>query len=213
MMGRSRAHGSGGGYRQRSGAVRCLVGRVLLAVSFGVFVLGAAVAAQAPVVTEPPRAASLDAAAWLVGHWVGTTATGQHIEEMWMPAVDGHMLGSFRWARADGRWLFELLALDTQSPPADGTPLVLRIKHFDRALRGMEEKGESTTLRLESHGPDRLMFAMTDGARTVRVGYTRQDADHITGIFEEVVPDKPAVRLEFPYTRAGRSSRAPVRDP
>lgn len=185
-------------------------GRLLLAGWVGTVALGAAVAAQAPPATKPPaeraqsetHAASLDSAAWLVGHWVGTTASGQHIEEMWMPAVDGHMLGSFRWARGDGRWLFELLALDTQSVPAGATTLVLRIKHFDRALRGMEEKGDSTTLRLESHGPDRLMFVLTDAARTVRVGYTRQDADRITATFEEVVPGTPAVRLAFPYTRA-----------
>lgn len=185
-------------------------GRLFLTGWVGALALGAAVAAQPPPTTEPPAGvaqceahdASLDSAAWLVGHWVGTTASGQHIEEMWMPAVDGHMLGSFRWARGDGRWLFELLALDAQSPPAGETPLVLRIKHFDRALRGMEEKGESTTLRLESHGPDRLMFVMADATRTVRVGYTRQDADRITATFEAVAAGKPAVRLEFPYTRA-----------
>ena len=169
-------------------------------------------AAAAPSEALPP----IDGAAWLVGHWVGTTANGRHIEEMWMPAVDGHMIGSFRWARGNGRWLFEFMSIDVQ--PADGgparatspapggagaaTPLVLRIKHFDRGFRGIEEKTESTRLTLADHGPDHLTFESRETRRIVRVGYRRAGPDRLTATFDEMEEGKPAVHLEFPYRRA-----------
>ena len=54
---------------------------------------------------------SLSEVSWLTGHWVGKTAKGEHIEEMWMADQGGVMIGSFRWQRPDGRWLFEFMQL------------------------------------------------------------------------------------------------------
>ena len=152
-----------------------------------------------------PPPASLTDVSWLSGHWVGKTASGQHIEEMWMSDRDGHMLGSFRWERGNGRWLFEFMTLTADAPSgaAAGAPgaLTLRLKHFDRNLRGFEEKGESTTLTLTEGSSDRVSFQMKDGERTVRVGYTRSGADALTATFDETAPGKPAVHIEFPYKR------------
>ncbi|MBA2355437.1 MAG: hypothetical protein H0V80_12300 [Acidobacteria bacterium] len=165
-----------------------------------------------PTPTPPsPAAASTTAAdlSWLVGHWTGTTAQGQHIEEMWMPARDGLMLGSFRWERDDHRWLFELLAIadPTTGAPVSGAGarapgrLVLRLKHFDRQFRGLEAQEASTTLTLVEHTDDRVVFEMIEGKRLVRVGYTRKDADTLVAFYDATETGKPAMHIDFPYTR------------
>ena len=174
-------------------------------------VLLVAAAASVPFVVVLGRggeagdtAARVDDVAWLVGHWAGTTARGQHVEEMWMPARDGHIAGVFRWERGNGRWLFELLTVDERpAGPAtdDPIPLTMRIKHFDRQLRGQEEKTESTTLQLVEHTASRATFEMKDGARVVRVGYQRRGPDALLATFDETEPGKPPVHIEFPYTR------------
>ena len=136
------------------------------------FVLLVVAAASVPFVIALGRAEADPASApmadvsWITGHWVGKTDRGQHIEEMWMPERDGLMLGSFRWERGNGRWLFEFMSLDTGTPAAP-TPLTLRLKHFDRAFRGMEEKTASTTL----HGRRAIGIAgalRAEGRRTRR---------------------------------------------
>jgi len=75
---------------------------------------------------------------------------------------------------------------------------VLRIKHFDRALRGMEEKDVSTMLALVEHSAEHVVFEFRAGARTVRVGYRRDGPDRLTATFDESQPGKPAAHLEFP---------------
>ncbi len=158
----------------------------------------------------PPM--SLQDVAWLTGHWAGRTAQGRHIEEVWMPAHGGHMLGVFRWERGLGQWLFELLTLDEAetvggvvgpftSDRWSRSALRLRIKHFDRQLQGMEERNASTTLQLVEATADRLTFEMKDGARIVRVGYVRTGPDSLRATFDETEPGKSAVHIEFPYER------------
>jgi hypothetical protein len=163
---------------------------------------GVADAAQAP----PAATTALAELSWLVGHWQGETARGRHIEEMWMPAEDGVMIGSFRWARGNGRWLFEFMSIDVMPPPlSSAPPLTLRIKHFDRGFRGLEDQASSTTLMLVEQTADRVVFELRETGRTVRVGYARSGADQLTATFDETEAGKPAVHLEFPYTRVGRT--------
>jgi hypothetical protein len=137
---------------------------------------------------------------WLAGHWVGTTAGGQHIEEMWMPAHDEHMIGAFRWERGQGRWLFEFMSLDPGTA-ATPSPLTLRLKHFDRGLRGAEDKAVSTTFIATEVSAARLVFALTENARSVRLTYTLVAPDRLDVLFEETETGKPATRIEFPYRR------------
>jgi hypothetical protein len=144
--------------------------------------------------------ASLQDLSWLTGHWVGTTATGQHIEEMWMPARDGLMIGSFRWERGQGRWLFEFMSLDT-GPSAAPTPLTFRLKHFDRGFRGLEDKAVSTTLMPKEVGGSRVLFEMKEGDRIVRLTYTYAAPDGLLVAFDETAPGQTAVHIEFPFKR------------
>jgi len=162
-----------------------------------------------PLMTASARAqgsapaVSLQDLSWLVGRWVGTTASGQHIEEMWMPAQDGMMIGSFRWERGQGRWLFEFMSLDT-GPAAAQTPLTFRLKHFDRGFRGLEEKTVSTTLTPIEASPSRVLFEMKEGERVVRIMYAHPSPDGLLVVFDETAPGQSPVHIEFPFTRATR---------
>jgi hypothetical protein len=146
-------------------------------------------------------AASLQDLSWLVGRWVGKTASGQHIEEMWMPAEDGLMIGSFRWERGQGRWLFEFMSLDAGTA-ASPTPLTFRLKHFDRGFRGLEDKAVSTTLTPIEASASRVLFEMREAERLVRITYSRPSADALLVVFDETAPGQTAVHIEFPFTRA-----------
>jgi Domain of unknown function (DUF6265) len=150
--------------------------------------------AQAPAVAE-----SLQDLSWLAGHWVGKTGKGAHIEEMWMPARGGLMIGSFRWEQGNGRWLFEFMSLEASA--ADAGRLTLRLKHFDRAFTGMEERTASTTFTSTERTPSRVVFELREDARVVRLAYVRTGPDALTVTFDETEPGKPAARIEFPYTR------------
>src|SRR5918993_871536 len=127
---------------------------------FLAFVLLVVAAASVPFLIALGRAeadpapAPLADVTWITGHWVGKTDRGQHIEEMWMSARDGLMLGSFRWDLGNGKWLFEFMSLDagTSAAPA---PVTLRLKHFDRAFHGWEEKTVSTTFTVVEQSASR----------------------------------------------------------
>jgi hypothetical protein len=149
--------------------------------------------------TTAAPASPLNDLAWLAGRWVGKTARGAYIEEHWMPAHDGLMLGSFRWDRGNHRWLFEFMSLEAD--PAVPATLVLRLKHFDRSFTGLEEKTASTTFRAIETSADRVLFELKEPTRVVRLTYARTGPDALTVTFEESEPGKPATRIEFPYAR------------
>ena len=155
--------------------------------------------AIAPSRAQTSTTTSLSDVSWLAGHWVGKTAKGEHIEEMWMADQGGMMIGSFRWQRPDGRWLFEFMQLlDT---PAAISSYTLRIKHFNRDFRGMEDKAASTTLITKDRTATRIVFEMKEATRVVQVGYEKKGTDALLAWFDEQEPGKPPVHIEFPYRR------------
>jgi hypothetical protein len=102
--------------------------------------LAAALTAPTCVAAQPAQAsavkATIDDFRWIVGHWTGSGLGGTS-EEMWMPPIDGSILGSFRQVK-DGKIVFyELLTFVER----DGT-VVLRLKHFNPDLTGWEDKAQ-----------------------------------------------------------------------
>lgn len=150
---------------------------------------------RATLATSP-----LNDVAWLAGSWVGTTNRGAFIEESWMAERDGLMLGSFRWDRGDGRWLFEFMSLEVD--PASPSTLLLRLKHFDRAFKGLEERADSTTFRSIEKSASRVLFELKASGRIVRLTYARTGTDGLLVTFDESEPGKPPSRIDFSYTRA-----------
>ena len=98
--------------------------------------------AQAPAAPPSPPAKLADVA-WLEGYWVGE-GFGGVVDEAWMPARSGAMLGVFRSLKPDGTPSFyEILAIEE----VEGS-LRLVVKHFHPDWVGWEEKDQALKLRL-----------------------------------------------------------------
>ena len=80
-----------------------------------------------------PRARIADVA-WLAGRWVGDFMGGRG-EEVFAPPQGDTMIGMFRLVK-DGKIVFSELIYIVE----EGGTLVLKLKHFDRELKGWEEK-------------------------------------------------------------------------
>ncbi len=90
--------------------------------------------------------------AWLQGFWTGTGFGGE-CEEVWMPAVDGSMIGTFRfWS--EGKLVFSEFMHLIQ----EGETFSLKLKHFNADLSPWEEKEEWTTFRLVEVGENIVYF-------------------------------------------------------
>lgn len=98
---------------------------------------------------------------WLVGYWSGTGLGGE-CEEVWMPPVDGHMIGTFRFWD-EGKLVFSEFMHLIQEEES----ITLKIKHFNPDLSGWEEKEEWTTFSLIELGEKKAQF---DGLTIERKG-------------------------------------------
>ncbi len=86
---------------------------------------------------EEPQPAEFSELEWLVGRWIGT-GLGGDCEEVFLPAWNDSMIGTFRYAR-DGRLIFsEYFSL----VKSQNGGLVLRLKHFHPDFTGWEEKSD-----------------------------------------------------------------------
>ncbi len=96
--------------------------------------------------------ATLDDMVWLAGTWSGK-AMGGETEEVWTRPKAGSMMGSFK-LMTDGQVDFYELMTITE---LDGS-LILKIKHFDKDLKGWEEKDESIDFKLVEKTPKKMFF-------------------------------------------------------
>ncbi len=78
---------------------------------------------------------------WLVGTWRGN-GFGGTVEEVWLPAAHGQMIGTFRHHRDDDAGFSEIMSLGE----FDGQTL-LRVKHFNPDFTGWETQEESVDFR------------------------------------------------------------------
>ncbi|HTU10271.1 MAG TPA: DUF6265 family protein [Allosphingosinicella sp.] len=110
-----------------------------------------------PAMAETPRApASIEAAGWLAGRWVGEGLGGQ-VEESWAPPLGGQMVGHFRLVREGRPVFYELMLIDLH----DGG-LRLRVKHFNPDFTGWEARDASHVFPPRAAAPGDLRF---DGLR------------------------------------------------
>jgi len=96
--------------------------------------------------------ASIEDINWLAGHWQGE-AFGGFIEEIWTHARGGAMMGSFRMIIKEKVSFYELMTV-TEAKES----LLLRIKHFDKDLKGWEDKNESVNFKLVELNPHKIYF-------------------------------------------------------
>jgi hypothetical protein len=109
----------------------------------------------------PPAEADLQVAAWLAGQWEGE-GFGGRIEEAYSAPRAGSIVGYFRWSEGDQVRLYELCAI-----VQEGATLVYRVKHFDAAFEGWEERERYHAFALVRAEPDALYF---DGLTLRRTG-------------------------------------------
>lgn len=101
---------------------------------------------------QSPGKGKVEDLSWMVGYWSGPGFGGE-CEEVWMPAKDGHMVGTFRFWM-DG----ELVFSEFMNLVQEGESVSMKLKHFNPDLSGWEEKEEWTTFRLIELGENKVWF-------------------------------------------------------
>lgn len=102
---------------------------------------------------ETPGKGQIEDLSWIEGVWVGT-GLGGDCEEVWMPALDGHMIGTFRFWE-DGKLVFSEFMNIVQ----EGDTFSMKLKHFNQDLSPWEEKEEWTVFRLVEIGENIVWFS------------------------------------------------------
>lgn len=91
---------------------------------------------------QNPGKGTVEDFGWLSGYWIGN-GLGGDCEEVWAPAVDGHMIGTFRFWE-NGKLVFS----EFMNLVEDGESVTMKLKHFGSDLLGWEEKEVWTTFEL-----------------------------------------------------------------
>ncbi len=101
---------------------------------------------------QAPGKGKVEELDWLAGFWSGSGLGGE-CEEVWLPAKDGHMIGTFRFWN-NGKLAFSEFMNFVQ----EGESISLKLKHFNPDLTGWEEKEKWTTFKLVELGPNTAWF-------------------------------------------------------
>lgn len=101
---------------------------------------------------QAPGKGKVEGLNWMVGYWTGP-GLGGDCEEVWMPAVDGHMIGTFRFWE-DGKLVFS----EFMNLVQEGESVSMKLKHFGPDLSGWEDREEWTTFRLIELGENKVWF-------------------------------------------------------
>ena len=104
--------------------------------------------------SDRPGTLDLEDATWLIGTWTGT-GFGGTVEEVWLPAAHGQMVGLFRHYTGDEPGFSEILTLGESGE--GGTRL--RVKHFSSTFEGWEARDESVDFRFIRADPEALYFS------------------------------------------------------
>ncbi|MCL7713891.1 DUF6265 family protein [Stenotrophomonas mori] len=145
-------------------------------------VLGAGLALAAGTAT-----AAADGFDWLAGHWCGGSAE-RTIEEVWLPAAGGTLLGMSRTLGGDTLASFEFMRL-----VASGE---------DAGLHVQPDGAPPTTFAIAGHGDGWVVFAQAAHDFPDRIEYRRDGAllhAAISGPGDAGAP----LRIPFEYRRCG----------
>lgn len=128
---------------------------------------------------------SLNGLHWLAGSWRGTGLGGE-IEEHWLTASSGTMLGIFRLVRENAKQVIEYVMV-SEEPDR----VVMRFKHFNTDYTTWENDLplEFTLVSLSDHeavfhsevpgqhSPRRIIYRLTDGGGSLSVVVAGSDED------------------------------------
>jgi len=101
---------------------------------------------------QNPGTGNLSQLEWLIGYWTGEGFGGQ-CEEVWMPEIDGNMIGTFRF------WSEErLIFTEFMNLVQEGNTFSMKLKHFNPDLSGWEANEEWTVFKLIEVGENSVWF-------------------------------------------------------
>lgn len=124
---------------------------------------------------QPVRAKSVRAQvadlSWMSGCWRGMVGKDT-VEESWGRPVHGSMTGTFRWIKADGVWMYELIAIRQVGDTID-----YRFKHFDNELVGWEDNDKPLTFAIEELEERKVVFGSTGDTEPTLITYHRVSED------------------------------------
>lgn len=131
--------------------------------------------------------ASISQIEWMTGHWKGE-AFGGTTEEIWSPPAAGVMMFVFRLIAKGEINFYEIGHIREVD-----NSLIFELKHFDKDLKGWEEKDEVQSFRLIKVADNRLYF---DGFTFEKVG---PDEINIYGLIHQ--NDGSEEEIKFNYKR------------
>lgn len=115
---------------------------------------------SAKLVGDFPPSAKIDDVAWIAGRWRGE-AMGGSFEETWNPPSGNSMIGMFKFIKDEKVQFYELLTIVEKDDS-----LLLRLKHFDEALVGWEDKDKSVEFPLVQLSDSQAIF---DGLKFLKI--------------------------------------------
>lgn len=131
-----------------------------------------------------PRA-TLNEVSWISGYWIGE-ALGGITEEVWTNPLGDSMMGSFKLV-VDGKVKFYELCTISE----ENETIILRIKHFNRDLKGWEEKDETENFALVKIEPNKVYFN--------QLTFERVDDNHLTIYVVFKNDSGKEEEMKFPY--------------
>lgn len=131
---------------------------------------------------------------WLSGTWFGQYGNDD-VEEQWSVERAGTMMGVFRWLKGETVSFYELLVLSS-----DADRLLMRLKHFNSALVGQEDKDKSVEFVLVEISVREAVFMQLGKENPPWLVYRLESDDQLVTYFDT---DDEAHKLadRFVYTR------------
>jgi hypothetical protein len=132
---------------------------------------------------------------WIAGHWHGELWGGK-LEEIWTATEGDCMMGMFRFVKDNKVKFYEFLTIEQES---EGP--VLKLKHFNRGLKGWEEKDVSIDFPLLSSTTNEAVFQRKEKDTPTKMIFRLKDRQTLIVILENL-KDGKWVAEEFVYSKA-----------
>ena len=168
---------------------------VVLTLVIAGLLLGVAIPSAAP--GEPDKPVSIRDLSWLAGRWQGSFFGQGPMEETWLPPLANSMVGTFRAAKDDKVFLYEMLVIEQE-----GETLRLRMLHFDAGLKGWaSEASGPAQWPYRSHGKTKVVFEDEKREFPQRMVYERKGETTLEIRLEGTQQGRPH-QVAFTFERA-----------
>ena len=138
---------------------------------------------------------------WLAGSWRGAlpdATSGSQIEEVWTPSAGGVMMGMFRMVNAKGQASFYEFQIIEETAEGVG----LKIKHFNRAMKGQEEREKYADFKVTKATANEATFEAVEEDARVSLIYKLLPGGRLEVHFQKtVISTGKEQKMLFPFER------------